>query len=352
MRRPCRRTCIRDPHWFSRQRDSVFASSWQFVGDVSEIPDAGCASPVTLLPGAIDEPLLLTRDDDGVEHCLSNVCTHRGAIVVDEPTRGSTLACPYHGRTFTLDGRMKHMPCFEEAEGFPSERDHLPRLPLERWGPLRFTSLAPARSFADWIGEVDARLGALPVDRLEPDPAGRRTYEVEANWALYVDNYLEGFHVPYVHPGLAESIDARDYPTETFEQVNLQIGIARAADDAIPLPDGHADAGRGVAGYYFWLFPTTMLNFYPWGLSLNVVEPLAPERTRIRFLPYVWDASRREGGAGGDLDTVELEDEAIVRSVQCGVRSRLYDRGRYSPTMERCVHHFHRLLAATLTESN
>jgi choline monooxygenase len=100
-----------------------------------------------------------------------------------------------------------------------------------------------------------------------------------------------------------------------------------------------------VAAYYCWLFPSTMFNVYPWGVSVNVVTPLAVDRTRVSFLPFVWDAAKRDAGAGAGLDRVEREDEAIVESVQRGVRSRLYDRGRYSPAREGGVHHFHRLLA-------
>ena len=91
-----------------------------------------------------------------------------------------------------------------------------------------------------------------------------------------------------------------------------------------------------------------MLNFYPWGLSLNLVQPLAPDRTRVAFLSYVWDASQLDRGAGAALDRVEREDEAIVEAVQRGMRSRLYERGRYSPSRERGVHHFHRLLCEFL----
>jgi choline monooxygenase len=91
-----------------------------------------------------------------------------------------------------------------------------------------------------------------------------------------------------------------------------------------------------------------MLNFYPWGLSLNLVLPLGPERTRVSFLSFVHDETLRGTGAGADLHRVEMEDEEIVESVQRGVRSRLYDRGRYSPRRETGTHHFHRLLARTM----
>ena len=87
-----------------------------------------------------------------------------------------------------------------------------------------------------------------------------------------------------------------------------------------------------------------MFNFYPWGLSINVVKPKSPEYTEIEYFTYVWKEELMEKGAGANLDKVELEDEEIVESVQKGVKSNSYDRGRYSPKREIGVHHFHLLL--------
>jgi choline monooxygenase len=84
-------------------------------------------------------------------------------------------------------------------------------------------------------------------------------------------------------------------------------------------------------------------------MSVNVVRPLSLDRTRVSFLAYVWDSTRLDRGAGAGLDRVEREDEAVVESVQRGVRSRLYHRGRYSPKREQGVHHFHRLLERCLS---
>ena len=109
---------------------------------------------------------------------------------------------------------------------------------------------------------------------------------------------------------------------------------------------GESEARAGeVGGYYLWWFPNTMWNVYPWGLSVNVVEPVTPERTRVRFRAYVLDSSRLASGAGSELDLVEEQDEAVVERVQKGVSSRHWQGARFSPTEERGVHHFHRLLA-------
>jgi choline monooxygenase len=126
------------------------------------------------------------------------------------------------------------------------------------------------------------------------------------------------------------------------------LGVARESDHAFELPAGHPDAGQSIAAYYFWVFPNLMFNFYPWGLSINIVRPLGPDVTKVQFIPYVWREELRGSGAGADLDRVEREDEAVVEMVQKGLRSRLYTRGRYSPTGEVATHHFHRLLAAAL----
>jgi choline monooxygenase len=144
---------------------------------------------------------------------------------------------------------------------------------------------------------------------------------------------------------LGGTIDYDAYRTERFGWGNLQFGMAKPGEPVFDLPAGHPDAGQRVGAYYYWLFPNLMLNFYTWGLSVNVVNPLGPDRTRVSFRSYVWDATRRHTGAGADLHRVEMEDEEIVESVQRGVSSRLYDRGRYSPRREVGTHHFHELLA-------
>jgi len=334
-----------DPSFFRAQRHRVFARTWQYAAHDDVVKVAHQVYPFTLLPGALDEPLLLTRDSRDKVHALSNVCTHRGTLVVDGAGHEQQLRCRYHGRRFTLDGRFHSMPEFEGTADFPSASDDLPHVALGTWQRFMMVSLAPTMTFDDVVAPMRARIGHLPFDQLVLDTAGVRDYVVNANWALYIDNYLEGFHIPYVHNSLAAVIDYGAYAVELERYAVLQIAIAKSGESAFSAPRSHPDAGKAVGAYYYWLFPTTMFNVYPWGVSVNVVVPLAVDRTRVSFLPFVWDASKREQGAGGGLDRVEREDEAIVEAVQRGVRSRLYDRGRYSPTREGGVHHFHRLLA-------
>jgi choline monooxygenase len=339
----------RDPELFDAMRERVFAPSWQLAGDLDQAKVPGQVTPFTLLEGCLDEPLMFARDSKDTLRCLSNVCTHRGTLVCEGPGVETVLRCRYHGRRFGLDGRFLSMPEFDGVGDFPSERDHLARVPFERWGKFLFASVAPGVPFERWIAPVTERCGFLPIDAMSYDASRSRDYLVRANWALYCDNYLEGFHIPFVHAGLAAALDYDQYRTELFEFSNLQVGVASSDDECFDLPSSSPDHGQRICGYYFWLFPNLMLNFYPWGVSVNLVQPLAVDRTKVRFLTYVWDPSRLDRGAGASLDRVEREDEAVVESVQRGVRGRFYERGRYSAKRETGVHHFHRLLAAALS---
>jgi choline monooxygenase len=328
--------------------ERVLAASWQLVPEAAHVRPPTRAVPFTLLPGSLDEPLLLLGGDDGVLRCVSNVCTHRANLLLDAPSRGASVRCGYHGRTFDLTGRCLHMPEFAGVEGFPSRDDDLRALAVERWGPLTFVALRACPRLEQHLGALRERLAVLPFEGMRLDVDGVRTYEFDANWLLYVENYLEGFHIPFVHPALSAAVDFKSYATVLCERASVQVAEATGDGPCFAPPRDHEDHGRRIAAYYAWLWPNTMLNVYPWGCSVNVVQPLGPARTRVLFLPFVAEASLRGRGAGSGLDTVELEDEAIVQRVQRGVRARLYDRGRYSPARETGVHHFHRLLAAAL----
>ena len=333
---------------WARVREQVFARAWHWLGPQPALEQPCSMQPVELLPGLLEEPLLLTRDAVGTLHALSNVCTHRARLLVESPCRAEHIRCGYHSRRFELDGRLRHMPGFEGACGFPSREDDLPRVALEFAAGHAFVSLDPHAPFAQWAGAALERLAWLPMADWAHEPARDRTWSFDAHWALYVENYLEGLHIPFVHPGLNAALDMSAYRYELAPHAVLQLALARPGEPALEPPPGHRDHGLRVAAYYWWLFPNLMLNVYPWGLSVNVVEPVSPAHTRVHFRSFVADRSLLGEGAGGALDAVELEDEAAVRSVQRGLRSRLYAHGRYAPHHEQGTHHFHRLLANAL----
>ena len=338
-------TFYTDPHLYEIIRDQIFTPSWQWVGDAGQAAEPGQVFPFTLLENFLDEPLVLVRDKTDVLRLLSNVCTHRGNLVATEACQLNHLRCRYHGRLFQLDGKFHSMPEFKEVKNFPSPEDDLKQLPLVQWGPWLFTSLEGRLQPEPFLKDMMDRLSWLPVNDFVFRPDLSRDFTVKANWALYVENYLEGFHIPFVHAGLNSVIDFGNYTTELFRYSNLQLGIAKDEEDCFDLPPDSPDYGKKVAAYYFFVFPNMMFNFYPWGLSVNIVKPIGLAETKVSFLTYVWDEAKYNKGAGSGLDTVELEDEEVVEAVQKGVRSRFYHHGRYSVTREQGTHHFHRIMA-------
>ncbi len=313
-----------DRGFFEDSKKKIFSRSWQ-LADWSVHEKA--LRPRVFLEGFVDAPVLISKTGESL-HCLSNVCTHRGKILVEKDTDSCrTIRCGYHGRTFSLDGRFITMPEFEETKNFPSESDSLEKIPCEEWEDFVFVSLKPMFPFADVFSEVRNRTPDFDFERLVF--VREKTYEVKAHWALYCENYLEGFHIPYLHKSLNKEIDYGNYKTETFRFSSLQTGF---------------DDQGNVGARYFFIFPNLMFNFYPWGLSINIVQPVKPDHTKIKYLTFVNDKSKLNLGAGADLETVEEEDKAVVESVQKGIRSMFYDRGRYSPTRELGTHHFHRLI--------
>ena len=308
--------------------------------------------PATLLPGFLDEPLLLVKTDESLR-CLSNVCTHRGKILVEEPCKANLIRCGYHGRRFGLDGKFLSMPEFEDVVDFPCESDNLHQLPFANRAGFLFASIDPVDTFEAFVNDVAPSLQDVEPQGLRL--ASRREYKVEAHWALYCENYLEGFHIPYVHHGLNEIIDYGSYTAETFRYSSLQTALSEqpvvtvglnVGDQKNPVaPAPGADLCADIAARYLFIFPNIMFNFYPWGISVNIVRPVTPSKTVVEFRTYVRDETLMETGAGADLHGVEIEDETVVESVQKGIRSRFYSHGRYSPTREQGTHHFHRLIA-------
>ncbi len=335
-----------NPEIFIDCKEKIFAPSWQFITHSSTFNDH-TIFPFSFLKGYIDEPLLLIKNED-VINCYSNVCTHRAHLVASQPCNINKLRCPYHGRTYNLDGSFKSMKGFEDVKNFPTERDNLQSIPTLKWNNFIFASLNPSIDITPVLNDIEMRLPNFPFDELTYDENNSASWEIDAHWALYCENYLEGFHVPFVHKGLAKDIDVGTYETQLLENGVLQIA---EGEETIEILKDPRNPSRNIYGLYYWIFPNIMLNFYSWGLSVNIIEPVSREKTRVRFLSYSIGSIAQPKEGEASLERVELEDQSVVQSVQKGIKSRYYKRGRYSPTHEKGVHHFHGLLADALISS-
>lgn len=322
------------PEMAATDRSTIFDRSWQLVAHVSQLRGIG-DHVVANLAGL---PVIAVRGADGTVRVMHNVCRHRaGPIAQCDGLAAKALRCRYHGWTYTLEGQLRSAPEMKDAQGFDVADVSLPQLAVKVWQGLVFGAVdeANAPDFEAFVAGIDARLG---TDRGLEHYGGhhRASYDIACNWKVYVDNYLEGYHVPFVHPGLNRLLDYRSYRTELSRWHSLQWS---------PLESDPALYGNGDALYY-WLWPNTMLNILPGRLQTNTVVPLGVDRCRVVFDSYyadAGDAARRDADLAFS-DEVQHEDIGICEDVQRGMASGSYVPGRLNPLRETGVHHFHELL--------
>ena len=350
-----------DPAILEIERRRIFQRTWQLVGTLN-LPCGEAngvkrtiSDPETFFTADVaGEPIVVVRDKQGELRAFSNVCRHRaGPIALGSGCR-NVLRCQYHGWTYTLDGRLIGTPDVEGLEFF--DRSTLGMVPLrcETWGQFIFVNFdLKAEPLSAYLGNIPQQTRGFQFAGLQF--AERRNYAINCNWKVYVDNYLEGYHIPIAHPGLMREIDYSQYRTETFRFGSQQFAPLRTMK-----PDEDS-AGRAYApgggllkeALYFWIFPNLMLNIYPGNISTNVIIPLTHEKTLTIFEWFFQgaeslEAKERIRRAVEFSDEVQQEDIRLCQSVQRGLQSSSYDRGRYSPKRENGVHHFHRLLSEFL----
>jgi len=174
---------------------------------------------------------------------------------------------------------------------------------------------------------------------------------MECNWKTYVDNYMEGYHLPSVHPSLNRELDYGAYEVELFARHSLQYSPIRAADDSRGADRRYPDTQGDLRAEYFWIYPNWMLNCYPDNVSLNIVLPLGPEKCVAIFAWFFPEDVLRTETPKKTVDfsdEIQIEDGRICEAVQRNLRSRSYSRGRYSVKQERSLYHFHQLYRAAM----
>ena len=338
-----------DPVYLELERERVFAHTWQLVGRVEQVPETG--SFFTAQIG--NDSIVVLRDGDTLRG-FYNICLHRAGPVAHGCGKRQTLQCKYHGWTYTLQGELLRAPEMEGVERFTPDDMRLRSVAVATWGPLVFVNLdGAAPALDEMLGDIPARVAAFECESMRY--VMRKEYELACNWKVYVDNYLEGYHIPVVHPTLHKEIDYDSYRVEPQRYSSIQHAplrpVAGAAVDRKYDPS-KADVPEAVYG---WIFPNIMLNVYMGQMQTNVVIPVAHDRTVVAF---EWFANQPPADPATDpewsrlvafSDEIQDEDVEICETVQRNLRSRVYDRGRYSATRERGVHHFHSLLHEFLT---
>jgi choline monooxygenase len=338
-----------DPEVLGREVDRIFARTWQLVAHRNELARPGDFKPTTIL----DEPILLTHAHDGKLHGFYNVCRHRAAQVATTRGNRKSLQCGYHGWVYGLDGKLQAAREMEGTEDFDKADFGLVPVRVDTLGPFVFVNLDPhAAPLEDWIGAIPSEIAAAGYDIDTMRPIERRDYEIACNWKVYVDNYLEGYHLPIAHPGLFKELEYDNYRVETFRYHSKQHApIRELKPGEVPGRDRRYIRMPGAEdnALYYWIFPNTMLNIYQDNLSTNVILPLGVDKTLTIF---EWFFAEPGTGAGWESvqqtiafsDEIQQEDIAVCEQVQRGLRSRSYSGGRFSALRENGVFHFQSLV--------
>jgi len=325
-----------DPDVLAIEQRAVFGASWQLAAPADAL--AGSGDHVVTELGAT--PAIFVRGDDGELRAFHNVCRHRGGPLALADGRGAkALHCKYHGWTYTLAGQLRSAPEMQAAQDFDVKSICLPKAQAAQWQPLVFGALSDrVPPLADVLAGIAAQAQGTFARALKFDR--RVSYELDCNWKVYVDNYLEGYHLPHIHPVLNRMLDYRSYTTTLSQWHSLQHS---------PIEDAGNFYGQGGA-YYYFVYPNTMLNCLPGRLQSNRVLPLGAGRCRVDFdYYYPADAAdaaelRRREQDQQFSDAVQAEDAAICAAVQKGLASGSYETGRLCPKRESGVKHFHDLL--------
>lgn len=331
------------------ERLSVFSGTWQFAARLDQVRNPG-DYVTTEVAG---EPVVVVRGEDQQLRAFHNVCRHHAAAVMTQPQgRCRVMQCPYHAWTYALDGSLKGMPDWEGVQDF-DKRDHgLVPIRVETWENFAFVKLeakADSGSLAAFLGNMPSRVESLNLKSLRFFE--RRTYDLNCNWKVYVDNYLDGgYHVPHLHKSLNSVLDYGEYTIETCGNYCLQTSPMTSGSDA-----DTAAVRRGDRAYYYWVYPNFMLNWYEGVMDTNLVLPLAVDRCRVIFdfyfenvEPAALDHNQRSVMVG---ERVQQEDIEVCESVQRGLSSRAYNAGRLSVRREAGEQQFHRCLYDSLARS-
>ena len=347
------------PEMLEVEKTRIFRRSWQLVGTLSQNcgetngAQRTIADPESYFTAEVaGEPVVIVRDKAGALRAFSNVCRHRAGPIAQGAGCKNVFRCGYHGWTYTLDGRLIGTPDVEGVEFFDRSQMGMVPLRVEVWEQFIFVNFhSEAEPLATFLGKIPQQAKSFEFSGLQL--VERRDYVINCNWKVYVDNYLEGYHIPIAHPGLMREIDYSQYRTETFRFYSQQFAPIRAMKPEESAERSYTPGGGTQEASYFWIFPNLMLNIYPDNISTNLVVPLSHDKTLTIFEWFFHDADslrvlERVKKAVAFSDEVQQEDIALCESVQRGLQSSTYDRGRYSVKRENGVHHFHTLLGEFL----
>jgi choline monooxygenase len=364
----------RSAEFFNVERERVWSRSWVAVAYTSQLPEIGDH----LLAEVAGQPLLIIRGRDQKLRVFYNVCRHRGSRLIDQPGNCKVIRCPYHGWGYSLEGELLGTPYFKGLDvppelaakfqltaGVAAEfcKDDYPLFSVatETWGGTIFVNLdSQPIPFSQWIGDLPRRFARHPLDQLEL--ARRRTYEINANWKLIAENFMEYYHLPFGHPELCNVSGFDNH--YRYQGPGMYTGMA-----TIPLsndpstvsfeglqPFDGLTATESQSAYFVMLFPNVAYWIFPHHLVTLLFWPVDQGRTIEHMDLLVHPDARRSTDADQVMDRVmnfwwfvNDQDVRLVERVQAGLQSKAYTGGRMCYQFEEPIHRFQNMVADLMT---
>jgi choline monooxygenase len=329
-----------DPEILRREEERILRRAWQYVGHTGQL-----ATPGYFATTAGRTPVVVTRDRDGAVRAFVNVCRHRGSALAEGEASRETLQCPYHAWTYGLDGSLRAAPRSNEEPDFPQDELGLVPVAVDTWGPFVFANADPhPEPLVQALGSLPAQVAELGLDVESLVHHSRWEAEIEANWKIVSENFLECYHCQVAHPAFSELVDVSPeaYVLSTDGRLSTQHGPLRRVTPY--------DELRRAQFHFLW--PNLGINIFPGrpNISIGPIVPLAPDRT-YRFLDYFFGPDVEPAWIDDLLafdDQVGREDRALVEGVQRGVAAGGLEHGVLMSHSEQLIAHFQALTSAAL----
>jgi choline monooxygenase len=309
----------------------------------------GNSSPVEFLNESIFFQREYNDKDQEQEpqlHCFLNRCPHNffPMKLANDFTRSPYSPCPQHGLVVDSRGKFVSHPDFPSPTDEEQARLSLTEYSLMEWGELFFICRGePIISFNELMREVNESVALMKLDQLQFAPMAGQLRVRDGNWKLHAGNYMDSLHIKYIHKapgGLYDALVMDSYTTEIYRFSSLQWAYAKNPEhgfDPALLPGRFYHPQKRVFALWWFIFPNLTLNFYPWGLSINVYMPHPENPRKVNFLRmhYAMDAAKyRRKDRIWLSKQVDDEDTMAIRVLNANLRpgSHPKQQGLFGPS--------------------
>ncbi len=319
------------PEVFQAERRAIFAQSWQLMGAASAVDQPGQYLAIDIA----GTPVFAIRGRDGSLRGFKNVCRHRGAkLLADGTGQCGLIVCPYHKWSFADTGRLVQAPWYGKDPAIIPEDWPLEPVAIDSWRGLLFASLDPVETLAEQLGDLIPEVADEPLESYEATDLA--TVSFDANWKVYTDNFVEGYHIPGTHPGFYAAIDFEQFQTTAHKGMVKMTAPPRE--------------GLFYRGKWLWMWPNWTLSLFDGGFSVSRINPTSTDRTDQHYTFFFrpgTEAEARARSVKGTLDVVK-EDYTICVETHRNYAAGAYSAGPLSGRHEKGVRYFQERVAAAL----